>query len=141
MEASSLDATEICVQAGLPPNMDPDLYLTIASGIKTALPDIHLHAFSPEELLYGSKRRNCSVEEIIRRLRDLGLNSIPGTSAEILDDTIRQRIAKGRMTTEQWKHVISTAHRLGVPTTATVMYAASQSNHPYPIPTLCVIQP
>ena len=122
MEASSLDATEICVQAGLPPNMNPDLYVTVANGIKTALPHIHLHAFSPEEVLYGAKRRKCSVEDMIRALKDAGVDTLPGTSAEILDDSVRQRIAKGRLTTEEWIHIISSAHALGVPTTATVMY-------------------
>ena len=122
MEASSLDATEICVQAGLPPNMNPDLYVTVAKGIKTALPHIHLHAFSPEEVLYGAKRRSCSVQDMIRAMKDAGVDTLPGTSAEILDDSVRQRIAKGRLSTEEWQHVISTAHALGVPTTATVMY-------------------
>ena len=120
--------------------MDPDLYLTVARGIKEKIPGIHLHAFSPEEVLYGAKRKNCNVEDFIRELIFAGVDTLPGTSAEILDDTIRQRSAKGRMTTEQWKHVISTAHRLGVPTTATMMYGCIATK-PSLSHTLCLITP
>jgi len=86
------------------------------------VPDIHIHAFSPEEILYGATRAGCSVEAYLRALKDAGLGSLPGTSAEILDDAIRERISPGRISTDQWVEVITTAHRLGIPTTATIMY-------------------
>ena len=83
-EAWDLGATEICIQAGLPPNMDGMLYVEICRAIKKKLPDIHIHAFSPEEILYGSLRSNISIREYLRTLKEAGLGSLPGTSAEIL---------------------------------------------------------
>src|SRR5213594_175437 len=84
-EASKLGATEICIQAGLPPKMDGYLYIEICRAIKKELPDIHIHAFSPEEVLYGASRSEISVEEYLRMLKDAGVGSLPGTAAEILD--------------------------------------------------------
>lgn len=127
--AAELDATEICVQAGLPPNMNADLYVTVARAIRDALPNIHLHAFSPEEIMYGAKRRNTTVVDMLVALKDAGVNTLPGTSAEILDDGIRQRIAKGRLSTAEWIEVVSTAHSKGIPTTATMMYGHVESPH------------
>jgi 7,8-didemethyl-8-hydroxy-5-deazariboflavin synthase CofH subunit len=121
-EAWELGATEVCIQAGLPPKMDPDLYPTICRAIKAELPEIHIHGFSPEEVVYGALRARTSIEEYLLRLKAAGVGSLPGTSAEILDDTVRQRISPGRITTAQWVEVITTAHRLGIPTTATIMY-------------------
>ncbi|MDW8059443.1 MAG: 5-amino-6-(D-ribitylamino)uracil--L-tyrosine 4-hydroxyphenyl transferase CofH [Thermomicrobium sp.] len=127
-EAWELGATEVCIQAGLPPKMDPDLYPTICRAIKAELPDIHIHGFSPEEVVYGALRARCSVEEYLLRLKEAGVGSLPGTSAEILDDEIRRLISPGRITTAQWIEVITTAHRLGIPTTATIMYGHVESN-------------
>jgi 7,8-didemethyl-8-hydroxy-5-deazariboflavin synthase CofH subunit len=121
-EAWELGATEVCIQAGLPPKMDPELYPTICRAIKAELPEIHIHGFSPEEVVYGALRARTSIEEYLLRLKAAGVGSLPGTSAEILDDTVRQRISPGRITTAQWVEVITTAHRLGIPTTATIMY-------------------
>ena len=121
-EAWDLGATEVCVQAGLPPQMEGDLYIKLCETIKSELPDIHVHGFSPEEVLYGSVRSKCSIKDYLIGLRDAGVGSLPGTSAEILDQEMRDRISPGRITVDQWVEVITTAHELGIPTTSTIMY-------------------
>ncbi|MDP9370874.1 MAG: 5-amino-6-(D-ribitylamino)uracil--L-tyrosine 4-hydroxyphenyl transferase CofH [Chloroflexota bacterium] len=121
-EARELGATEVCIQAGLPPKMDGDLYPAVCRAIKAEMPELHIHGFSPEEVLYGSVRSACSIEEYLARLKDAGVGSLPGTSAEILDDAVRRRISPGRISTAAWVRVITGAHRLGIPTTATIMY-------------------
>ena len=121
-EAWDLGATEVCIQAGLPPQMEGDMYTRLCEALKAELPDIHIHGFSPEEVLYGSVRSKCSVREYLARLKDAGVGSLPGTSAEILDQEMRDRISPGRITVQQWIEVITTAHELGIPTTSTIMY-------------------
>jgi 7,8-didemethyl-8-hydroxy-5-deazariboflavin synthase CofH subunit len=121
-EAWDLGATEVCIQAGLPPKMDGYHYVDLTRAIKKELPDIHIHGFSPEEVLYGSIRARCSIEDYLLALKEAGVGSLPGTSAEILDDELRHLISPGRITTDQWIEVISTAHRVGIPTTSTIMY-------------------
>ena len=121
-EAWELGATEVCVQAGLPPKMKGSLYIDLTLAIKRELPDIHIHGFSPEEVLYGAVRSRCSIQDYLKGLRDAGVGSLPGTSAEILDDQLRDLISPGRITTKQWIEVVTTAHRLGIPTTSTIMY-------------------
>ncbi|HXX39388.1 MAG TPA: CofH family radical SAM protein, partial [bacterium] len=121
-EAWDLGATEVCIQAGLAPKMDGDLYIRLTRRIKEALPEIHIHGFSPEEVLYGSVRSGRTIREYLAALRDAGVGSLPGTAAEILDDGLRNRIAPGRIRTKQWIEVIRTAHELGIPTTATMMF-------------------
>ncbi len=121
-EAWELGATEVCIQAGLPPKMKGDYYLDLTRAIKKELPDIHIHGFSPEEVLYGAVRSRCSIEEYVVGLKEAGVGSLPGTSAEILDDEVRDRISPGRISTAQWLEVITTAHRLGIATTSTIMY-------------------
>ena len=121
-EAWDLGATEVCIQAGLPPKMDGSLYTDICRAIKAELPKIHIHGFSPEEVLYGSIRSQCSIEEYLVRLKDAGVGSLPGTSAEILKDEMRHRISPGRISVADWRRVIPGAHRLGIPTTSTIMY-------------------
>ncbi|MEK7873488.1 MAG: CofH family radical SAM protein, partial [Chloroflexota bacterium] len=121
-EAWDLGATEVCIQAGLPPGMDGNLYVDICEAIKREIPAIHIHGFSPEEVLYGAVRSRCTIREYLQRLKDAGVGSLPGTSAEILDEEIRKRISPGRITVKQWTEVITNAHDLGIPTTATIMY-------------------
>lgn len=128
-EASDLKATELCIQAGLPPNMNPRLYESIAKEIKATLPHMYLHAFSPEEVKYSAKRNNISVREMLERLKAAGVDSLPGTSAEILNDDIRYSIAKGRISTKEWIDVITTAHSLNIPTTSTMMYGHVEAEH------------
>ncbi len=127
-EARALGATEVCVQAGLPPQMEGDLYIKICRAIKEAVPDIHIHGFSPEEVLYGAIRSRMSIREYLIELKAAGVGSLPGTSAEILDDRLRQRISPGRISTAQWIEVITTAHSLGIPTTSTMMYGHVESD-------------
>ena len=121
-EAWNLGATEICIQAGLPPKMDGFLYVDICKAIKKELPNIHIHAFSPEEIMYGSYRSGLSVREYLRMLKESGLGSLPGTAAEILDQDVRDLISPGRITVADWINVITTAHKLKIPTTSTIMY-------------------
>jgi len=121
-EAWKYGATEVCIQAGLPPNMDGYLYVNVVKAIKKELPDIHIHAFSPEEILYASLKTNESVEEYLKMLKEVGIGSLPGTSAEILVKEIRNKISPGRISVEDWIKIISTAHKLDIPTTSTIMY-------------------
>jgi 7,8-didemethyl-8-hydroxy-5-deazariboflavin synthase CofH subunit len=121
-EAWALGATEVCIQAGLPPKLDGRFYIDLTRALKAALPGLHLHAFSPEEVLYGSVRSGLPIKEYLSELKDAGLGTLPGTSAEILDQAIRDRIARGRITVDQWVEVITTAHALGIRTTSTIMY-------------------
>jgi len=121
-EAWDLGASEVCIQAGLPPKLDGRFYIDLTRALKAALPRLHLHAFSPEEVLYGSIRSGLPIKEYLTELRNAGLGSLPGTSAEILDQPIRDRIARGRITVDQWVEVITTAHALGIRTTSTIMY-------------------
>src|SRR5262245_34482678 len=98
-EARELGATEVCIQAGLPPRIPGSFYIDLCGAIKREVPDIHIHAFSPEEVLYGSTLSACTVEDYLKRLKDAGLGSLPGTSAEILDDRVRDVISPGRIST------------------------------------------
>jgi 7,8-didemethyl-8-hydroxy-5-deazariboflavin synthase CofH subunit len=122
VEAWDMGATEVCIQAGLPPKLDGRYYIDLCRAIKAALPEMHLHAFSPEEVLYGSTRAGLSIPEFLKTLRAAGLGTLPGTSAEILDQEVRDRIARGRITVDQWIEVITSAHALGIRTTSTIMY-------------------
>ena len=121
-EAWELGATEVCIQAGLPPKLDGRFYIDLTRALKAVLPKLHLHAFSPEEVLYGSVRSGLPIKEYLTELKDAGLGTLPGTSAEILDQAIRDRIARGRITVDQWVEVITTAHALGIRTTSTIMF-------------------
>jgi FO synthase subunit 2 len=121
-EAEKFGATEVCIQAGLPPRMDGMLYVDICNAIKKEIPDIHIHAFSPEEILYGAKRSGIAVEDYLKMLKEAGLGSIPGTAAEILDQEIRDKISPGRIGVEDWIKVVKCAHSLGITSTSTIMY-------------------
>ena len=121
-EAHSLGATEVCIQAGLPPDMEGDVYENICREIKKEIPDIHIHGFSPEEILYGATRSNVSIEEFLKRMKEAGVNTLPGTSAEILDQKLRDKISPGRITVKQWEEVIKAAHKMGINTTSTMMF-------------------
>jgi len=121
-EAASMGATEVCIQAGLPPDMDGGFYIDLTAAVKKTFPNIHIHAFSPEEILYGATLSGASIYDYLRALKTAGLGSLPGTSAEILDQAIRDLISPGRITVEQWVNVITTAHGLRIPTTSTIMY-------------------
>ncbi len=126
-EAWELGATEVCIQAGLPPKMKGDYYLELTRAIKKELPEIHIHGFSPEEVLYGAIRSRCTIREYLARLKDAGVGTLPGTSAEVLDQEVRDLISPGRITKDQWVEVVTTAHELGIRTTSTIMYGHVES--------------
>lgn len=127
-EAWDLGATEVCIQAGLPPQMEGDLYIRLCEAVKAELPDMHIHGFSPEEVLYGAVRSQCSIRDYLTELKVAGVGSLPGTAAEILDQDVRDKISPGRIRVEQWIEVITTAHALGIPTTSTIMYGHVETN-------------
>src|SRR5256712_6106583 len=122
-----MGASEICMHAGVPPYMECDSYIELTRAVKRALPTVHIHAFSPEEVLYGATRSDTSVRNYLSVLKDAGLGSLPGTSAEILDQDVRDVISPGRITVKQWIDVITAAHSLGIPTTSTIMYGHMES--------------
>jgi 5-amino-6-(D-ribitylamino)uracil---L-tyrosine 4-hydroxyphenyl transferase len=121
-EAASLGATEVCIQAGLPPKMNGHIYLDICKAVKKELPNIHIHAFSPEEVIYGAARSETPMPEYLKMLKEAGVGSLPGTAAEILDQRLRDMISPGRISVKDWTAVIKQAHALGIPTTSTIMY-------------------
>jgi FO synthase subunit 2 len=121
-EAHQLGATEVCIQAGLPPDMEGDVYENICRAIKNEIPDIHIHGFSPEEVLYGATRSNTSIDEYLKRLKESGVDTLPGTAAEILDQKLRDKISPGRISVKDWVDVIKTAHKIGINTTSTMMF-------------------
>ena len=121
-EAIARGATEICMQGGINPEMSAFAYRDVLDAIKGKFPAIHVHAFSPMEILYGARRTNMDYPAYIGMLRDHGLGSIPGTAAEILDDDVREILSHKKVDVRSWIEIITTAHRLGVPTTSTVMY-------------------
>ena len=121
-EASSLGATEVCIQAGLPPDMEANTYENICRAIKKEIPDIHIHGFSPEEVLYGAIRSDLPIKDYLMRLKEAGVGSLPGTAAEILDQRMRDKISPGRISVKKWIEVIKTAHKLGIPSTSTIMF-------------------
>ena len=122
VEARDLGATEVCLQAGLAPGMNGRLYIDLCRAVKAAAPELHLHAFSPEEVKYGASLAGIPIRAYLEELLAAGLGSLPGTSAEVLDDAVRARIAPGRISTAEWVDVIRTAHALGLPTTSTLMF-------------------
>jgi FO synthase subunit 2 len=127
-EASELGATEICIQAGLPPKMEGHLYIDICNAVKKELPNIHIHAFSPEEILYGAIRSELPVEEYLKMLKEAGIGSLPGTAAEILDQELRDIISPGRISSKDWINIIKLAHSMQIPTTSTIMYGHVESS-------------
>lgn len=121
-EAHHYGATEVCIQAGLPPDMDSSLYENTCRAIKAEIPDIHIHGFSPEEVLYGATRSEVPIKEYLGRLKEAGVNTLPGTAAEILDQKMRDKISPGRISVNDWTNIIKTAHKMGIRSTSTMMF-------------------
>ncbi len=121
-EAWARGATEVCMQGGIHPDYTGETYLALCRAVKSAVPQIHVHAFSPLEVVHGATTLGISVEAFLQRLRDAGLGTLPGTAAEILDDQIRQVICPDKLDTQAWLQTIETAHRVGFKTTATIMF-------------------
>ncbi|MFC4004481.1 bifunctional FO biosynthesis protein CofGH [Prauserella oleivorans] len=122
VEAAEAGATEVCMQGGIDPKLPVSYYADIVRAIKAAVPDMHVHAFSPMEIVSAASKAGVSVEEWLTELRDAGLGSIPGTAAEILDDDVRWVLTKGKLPARTWIDVVTTAHRLGIPSSSTMMY-------------------
>ncbi len=121
-EAWAAGATEVCMQGGIHPDLPGTAYFDIAAEVKNRCPEMHIHAFSPMEVMNGSSRTGLSVRDWLQGAREAGVGSHPGTAAEILDDEVRWVLTKGKLPTSAWIEVITTAHELGIPTTATMMY-------------------
>jgi 7,8-didemethyl-8-hydroxy-5-deazariboflavin synthase CofH subunit len=121
-EAVERGATEICMQGGINPEMPPLGYRDILRAIKGAFPAIHMHAFSPMEIMYGSRRANMGYRDYLAMLKDEGLGTIPGTAAEILDDDVREVLSHKKVDVDTWVEIVTTAHALGIPSTSTIMY-------------------
>lgn len=121
-EAWDCGATEVCIQGGLPRDLDGFFYRDLLRAIKRAIPEMHVHAFSPMEIDYGVVKTGMPLRDYLRMLKDEGLGSIPGTAAEILDDRIRQQLSPNKLPVARWVEIVSTAHELSIPTTSTMMY-------------------
>ncbi|TFG05861.1 MAG: 7,8-didemethyl-8-hydroxy-5-deazariboflavin synthase subunit CofH [Promethearchaeota archaeon] len=121
-EAIRHKATELCIQGGLAPDLDIYFYCHLVELIKKQFPQLHIHGFSPMEVFYGSTNAGINVVEGLRALKDAGLDSMPGTAAEILIDTLRKEICPNKLNVINWIRVISEAHKLGIPTSSTIMY-------------------
>ncbi|GAB2485307.1 radical SAM protein [Jatrophihabitans fulvus] len=121
-EAWELGATEVCMQGGIHPDLPGTAYFDIVRAVKAAVPDMHVHAFSPMEVVNGASRTGLSIREWLTEARAAGLDSIPGTAAEILDDDVRWLLTKGKLPASAWIEVITTAHQVGLRSSSTMMY-------------------
>ena len=128
-EAWDVGATEVCMQGGIDPQLPGTAYLDLARAVKGAAPGLHLHAYSPMEVVNGAARMSVPVAEFLAAAREAGVDSLPGTAAEILDDDVRWVLTKGKLPTSSWVEVVTTAHRLGIPTTSTMMYGHVDQPH------------
>ncbi len=122
VEARRRRATEVCIQGGLPRGLPPYYYRDILRAVREAVPEIHIHAFSPMEIVYGTEISGMPLSEYLAMLKENGLNTLPGTAAEILDDEVRSVLSRNKLSTAQWQAVITTAHRCGIRSTSTLMY-------------------
>lgn len=125
--AAQLGATEVCIQGGLPHGLPPFYYRDILRAVKKTVPSMHIHAFSPMEIVYGVELTGMPLADYLCLLRDNGLGTLPGTAAEILDDEIRHILSANKLSTAQWVDVIRTAHRCGIRTTSTMMYGHTET--------------
>ena len=121
-EAWDRGATEVCIQGGLPRDLDGFFYRDLLRAVKRAIPEMHVHAFSPMEINYGVLKTGMPLREYLQMMKDEGLGSIPGTAAEILDDRVRQELSPNKLPAGRWVEIITAAHELGIPTTSTMMY-------------------
>src|SRR6201995_5527643 len=119
-EAWGLGATEVCMQGGIDPDLRGTAYFDLATAVKKRVPGMHVHAFSPMEIVNGSSRTGLSFEDFLIKARESGLDTIPGTAAEILDDDVRWVLTKGKLPTKTWIEIVSTAHKVGVRSSSTM---------------------
>ncbi|MGO8794919.1 MAG: 5-amino-6-(D-ribitylamino)uracil--L-tyrosine 4-hydroxyphenyl transferase CofH [Candidatus Sulfotelmatobacter sp.] len=127
VEASQIGATEVCIQGGLPRGLPPYYYRDVLRAVKSAVPAMHIHAFSPMEIVYGVELTGMPLADYLSMLRDNGLGTLPGTAAEILDDDVRRVLSRNKVSVAQWIDVIRTAHRCGIRSTSTMMYGHSET--------------
>lgn len=126
LEAVECGATEVCIQGGLPKDLNGNYYVDLLRTIKGRLPELHVHAYSPMEITYGVEKTRLPLRDYLLMLREAGLGSIPGTAAEILDDKVRRSLSPNKLKVRQWIDVIRTAHGLGIPSTSTIMYGHTE---------------
>jgi 7,8-didemethyl-8-hydroxy-5-deazariboflavin synthase CofH subunit len=126
-EAESWGATEVCIQGGLPRNLPPYYYRDILRTVKSVTPKMHAHAFSPMEMVYGVELTGLPIREYLLMLKDNGLDTLPGTAAEILDDQVRHVLSRNKLSSAQWREVIETAHQCGIRSTSTMMYGHTET--------------
>lgn len=130
VEAVERGATEVCIQGGLPRDLDGYYYVNLLRAIQARLPTLHIHAYSPMEIAYGVEKTGMPLRDYLLMLKAAGLGSIPGTAAEILDDDVRRVLSPNKLTMRRWVEIIHTAHELGIPSTSTMMYGhAEQPEH------------
>ena len=122
VEARQTGATEVGIFSGLHPEVDGNTYIEILEAVKNAVPDIHIHAYSPAEVAYGAEKLDISHIDMLKMLKKAGIRSMPGTAAEILVDEVRKKICPQKIDTKTWTEIIVNAHRVGIPTTCTMMY-------------------
>lgn len=127
IQAWKIGASEVCIQGGLPRDLPPFYYRDILRAVKQAVPGMHIHAFSPMEIVYGVELAGMALADYLNMLRDNGLDTLPGTAAEILDDDVRFVLSRNKLSTEQWKEVIRTAHGCGIRSTSTLMYGHTET--------------
>ncbi len=127
LDAVEHGATEVCIQGGLPRDLKGHYYADLLRAIKNRLPDLHLHAFSPMEISHGVEKTGLSFTDYLLELKNAGLGSIPGTAAEILDDSVRGELSPNKLSVSRWIEVIRTAHGLGIPSTCTMMYGHTET--------------
>jgi FO synthase len=128
VEARAAGATEVCLQGGIHPSYTGQTYLDIVAAVKVAVPQMHVHAFSPLEITHGARTLGLSLQDYLGRLRAAGLSSLPGTAAEILDDEVRALICADKINTQEWLAVMRAAHAVGLRSTATIMFG--HADHP-----------
>jgi FO synthase len=121
-DAVARGATEVCIQGGIHPSKDHHHYREILAAIRSELPQLHIHAFSPEEIDFGHRKSGMPLGEYLRWLVDAGLGTMPGTAAEILDDAVRQVISPNKLGRDRWVEIVTTAHEIGLSSTSTLMY-------------------
>ena len=126
-EAWERGAREVCIQGGLPRDLDPYYYRDVLRAIKQATPQMHIHAFSPMEIVYGVELTGMALADYLMMLKEAGLGTLPGTAAEILDDEVRHQIERIKLKVAEWVEVIKTAHSLGIRTTSTMMYGHTET--------------
>lgn len=127
VEAAQIGATEVCIQGGLPRGLEPFYYRDVLRAVKAAVPTMHIHAFSPMEIIYGVELTGMTMRDYLLMLRDNGLDTLPGTAAEILDDEVRRVLSRNKVSVAQWQEVIRTAHSCGVRSTSTLMYGHTET--------------